>query len=65
MREKLKSLQKEENLRTNMFTKLLLSSLKNLKDSGFVAKNTFWVPGQRINQFLPNLLYLATETKQK
>jgi len=36
--QKLKCLQKEENLRTNTFTKCLLTSLKNSKDSGFATK---------------------------
>ena len=63
--QKLKCLQKEENLRANLCTNGPLTSFKNSKGSGFAAKNTLWVPGQRSNRFLLNLLYLATETKQK
>ena len=59
--QKPKCLQKEENLRANLFTNRPLTSLKNSKGSGLAL----WVPGLRSNRFLPNLLYLATETKQK
>ena len=47
--QKFKCLQKEEDLRANLFTNRLPTSLKNSNDSGFDTRNTLWVARQRSN----------------
>ena len=47
--QKFKCLQKEEDLRANLFTNRLPTSFKNSNDSGFDTRNTLWVARQRSN----------------